>query len=284
MSDIPTEGFIYLLKMFNTNNIIIYKIGKSINFFKRYKKYDYAKILMFISSNDITKDETEIIKLFNKNCKIDKGREYFTTIYDDCFILDLFMDYFHTKNKITSEANKITKNILEEKILAEKLLEEIILDKKILEENIVITKDIINNSIIYNPNCDKSCPNCKIVFKYPSRLKTHFQLTIHCKKTPNEITNYFENITKQKARCLTGTNILTPTPTSIPTQTYTSINNIYKCDKCNSTYTFLHNLNRHKTSSKCSRSNSNNINLIKNKLLTNIENIKIEISKLNDKY
>ena len=30
---------------------------------------------------------------------------------------------------------------------------------------------------------NKTCPTCKIVFKYASRLKTHYQLTIHCKKT-----------------------------------------------------------------------------------------------------
>ena len=79
-----------------------------------------------------------------------------------------------------------------------------------------------------------------------------------------------------------------------------STNNIFKCEKCNSTYTFLHNLNRHKTKSKCANTNNtsttnianttnttntttntntntNSIKIIKN----NIKKIKLEISKLN---
>jgi hypothetical protein len=62
MSDnLPIKGHIYLLKMCDTNHRIIYKPGKSVNFYKRFKKYYYAKILTFISSNDINKDENEII-------------------------------------------------------------------------------------------------------------------------------------------------------------------------------------------------------------------------------
>ena len=281
---LPIKGYIYLVKMFDTsNNIIIYKVGKSINFYKRYKIYNYAEILNFISSSDINKDETEIIKLFNKNCKLDKGREFFTAD-SDYFVLDIFMEYFYTKNKLNIKSNKIDK-------IDKNILEEQILDKKILEEQIVIKKDIINNTIIYNSNCDKTCPTCKIVFKYPSRLKTHFQLTIHCKKSSDEITNYFENIAKQKARCLTSNNIITNTSSTNTSPT------IFNCEQCNNTYTFIHNLNRHKKNSKCSRRNNNNnnsnnnnndnsnsnnsINIIKNKLLSNIETIKMVISKLN---
>ena len=40
-----TKGYIYLLKLGDTNNRIIYKVGKSINFYKRYKEYNYAVIL-----------------------------------------------------------------------------------------------------------------------------------------------------------------------------------------------------------------------------------------------
>ena len=69
MSDyIPIKGYIYLLKMCDTNHRIIYKPGKSVNFYKRYKEYNYAEILTFIVSDDITKDENEIIRLFNINC------------------------------------------------------------------------------------------------------------------------------------------------------------------------------------------------------------------------
>ena len=30
---------------------------------------------------------------------------------------------------------------------------------------------------------DRTCPTCKMVFKYPSILKKHFETTIHCIKT-----------------------------------------------------------------------------------------------------
>ena len=65
MSDnIPTKGYIYLLKMCDTSHRTIYKPGKSVNFYKRYKEYNYAKILTFIISDDINKDKNEIINLF----------------------------------------------------------------------------------------------------------------------------------------------------------------------------------------------------------------------------
>ena len=262
MSDyIPIKGFIYLIKMCDTNHRIIYKVGKSINFYKRYKGYNYAEILTFIISDDITNDEDEIINIFSKNCKLDKGREFFTA-QDDIFVLHIFVNYFNDKIKKQYEENIIAQKILSEKLLTEKLLADKILDKKILEEKIVVKKDN-NNNIIYNPNCDKTCPTCKIVFKFPSRLKTHLETTIHCKKSPEEIKNYFINIKKQKARCF----ITNPTST----------NTFFKCDKCDNIYTFLQNLNRHKINSKCtSNDNDNindNINILKNKFLNKIENL-----------
>ena len=181
MSDyIPTKGYIYLLKMYYNNNLIIYKVGKSINFYQRYRGYNYTDVLIFITSDDIDNDEIDIIKLFTQNCKLDKGREFFIA-QDDLFVKKIFLDYFTDKNNISISANIITKKILEEKILEKQLLEDKKLDKKILQEKIVVKEDS-NNNIIYNNNCDKTCPICKIVFKYTSRLKTHFQLTFHCKK------------------------------------------------------------------------------------------------------
>ena len=38
---------------------------------------------------------------------------------------------------------------------------------------------------------DRSCPTCKNVFTYPSRLKLHFQTVIHCKKSTEDITSFF---------------------------------------------------------------------------------------------
>ena len=46
---------------------------------------------------------------------------------------------------------------------------------------------------------NKTCPTCKSIFKYPSRLKIHLQNTIHCKKTNAEIDTYFSNIKNQSS-------------------------------------------------------------------------------------
>ena len=154
-----TKGYIYLLKLGDTNNRIIYKVEKSINVYK--KKNNYAEILIFIISNDITNDENEIIKLFNINCKLDKGRKFFLA-QNDLFVLNLFLNYFINKNN--SEINE--------------------------------SSEIIK--------CNKTCPTCKTIFKYPSRLKIHLETTIHCKKTPEFIKNYFLTIKKQKINSLTN--------------------------------------------------------------------------------
>jgi hypothetical protein len=64
MSDnIPLEGYIYLIKMCDTNNRTIYKVGRTIDFYRRYNDYNYAKILNFCISSNIDNDEYEIIKL-----------------------------------------------------------------------------------------------------------------------------------------------------------------------------------------------------------------------------
>jgi hypothetical protein len=38
---------------------------------------------------------------------------------------------------------------------------------------------------------DRSCPTCKRNFKFPSDLKKHFACSYHCKKSENEINEFF---------------------------------------------------------------------------------------------
>jgi len=71
---------------------------------------------------------------------------------------------------------------------------------------------------------DKSCPTCKKYFTYASRLKTHLETTIHCKKTPEEIENFFLQF-KKKAD--------------------------FKCNSCDSEFTKKQNLQRHINNSNC---------------------------------
>ena len=71
---------------------------------------------------------------------------------------------------------------------------------------------------------DKSCPTCDKVFNFSSRLKAHLEVTIHCKKTPEEIKNFFLQFKKKTD---------------------------FKCISCNSEFTKKQNLQRHINNSNC---------------------------------
>lgn len=203
MSDyIPIKGCIYLLKLCDTNQRIIYKVGKSINFYKRFSKYNYAEILMFITSDDITQDENEIINIFNINCKLDKGREFFLA-KDDCFVLNLFINYFNTKNNrnmITSNIVVNTDNRIIEIENSINTIENISIDNMVIEH--------IENATDNNTNIvDYVCPNinCNKKFNYCSYLKKHLLNSYHCNKSIDNINLYFIEIDKIKKN-----NVITP--------------------------------------------------------------------------
>ena len=71
---------------------------------------------------------------------------------------------------------------------------------------------------------DKTCPECKKIFNFSSRLKAHLETTIHCKKSPEEIESFFLQF-KKKAD--------------------------FKCDICYSEFTKKQNLQRHINNSNC---------------------------------
>jgi len=279
MSDyIPMKGYIYLLKMCDTNHNIIYKVGKSINFYKRFKKYNFAEILIFIFSKDITKDENEIIKLFKINCKLDTGREFFSA-KDDNLVVKLFMNYFSSKinrniddtsntsvissssvsnlvvepvviNNLIIEPivenivteNMVTENIVTENIVTANILDDIVDDNDTIEESSNTIELIENKKIL-----ERTCPTCKKEFNFASRLKAHLETTIHCRKTATEITKFFKKFEKKSN---------------------------FKCNICNSKYTKLQNLQRHIVNSTCKTF------IEQNKLLNELETIKLKISNL----
>ena len=242
MSDnLPIKGHIYLLKMCDTNHRIIYKPGKSVNFYKRYKEYNYAKILTFIVSDDITKDENEIIRLFNINCKLDSGREFFLA-KDDNFVLKLFMNYFTNKiNRSIETSNSIgVSNLVDEPVVTEPVVTEPVVTEPVYTEP-VVTEPIVNEPVVTEPIVETSntiesiennkilertCPTCKKEFNFASRLKAHLESTIHCKKTDTEITTFFKKFEK--------------------------ISN-FTCDICNHKYTKKQNLQRHIEHSTCKK-------------------------------
>jgi len=228
MSDyINNKSYIYLIKICDTNYRVIYKIGRSNNLDKRIHSYHYFEILNFIRSNDINNDEKQLIKIFNLKCKIDKGREFFTA-KDDDFVLKIFVNYFNTKmNKINNMSNttNISNVIINQNIVINKLDN---VESNEIMNNIELVNNVENNKNSVNINnniMNKTCPTCDKVFDFVSRLKAHLEITIHCKKTPEEIESFFSQFKKQT--------------------TY------FKCNFCSSEFTKNHNLKRHVNNSKC---------------------------------
>ena len=235
------KGCIYLLKMCDTIHNIIYKVGKSINFYKRFKQYYYAEILTFIISDDITKDENEIIKLFNINCKLETGREFFSA-KDDNFVLKLFMDYFTNKINRSIELNNNTVN---NSVIStvNNVVDEPILTEIIITDNLVVTEPIVVESVptevFVDTIIEYICPNinCKKKFDYCSYLKKHLVNSYHCNKTIDNIDLYISEI--KEMNDIKKYNILK------------TIIKEYKCSNCKHNYLNNFTLQRHMNNSKC---------------------------------
>ena len=73
---------------------------------------------------------------------------------------------------------------------------------------------------------DRTCPQCNNVFLFPSKLKRHLEKSYYCKKTDEEINNYFVNIENNK---------------------------IIKCKTCSKTFTRQTSFMRHNINSKCGK-------------------------------
>jgi hypothetical protein len=82
-----------------------------------------------------------------------------------------------------------------------------------------------------------SCPKCKIVFKYPSLLKTHFRKSYHCLLTEDEIEKFFK------------------------------INNTYECLICKKKYNNLKTFTRHSKETICSKKQNPQLILNNNNIL-----------------
>ena len=80
---------------------------------------------------------------------------------------------------------------------------------------------------------DRKCPTCLNIYRYPSMLKTHFENVYHCKKTDDDIKEFF---TLNKVNSNTNIN-----------------NNIYKCSKCSKEFSNIKALNRHSKETVCGK-------------------------------
>jgi hypothetical protein len=97
-----TEGHIYIIKMSDLEQNKIYKIYKSINVDKTLNtnlNNNLGILLTMIKSNNINYDKCELLKLFNINFTLDKGKDFFRAESDER-VLKLFIDYFLNKYNI----------------------------------------------------------------------------------------------------------------------------------------------------------------------------------------
>ena len=96
---------------------------------------------------------------------------------------------------------------------------------------------------------DRTCPKCKICFKYPSILKTHMKISFHCITNIEEIDNIILNNKQIKQ------------PKNI----------IIKCNICDKIFKSNSSLVRHKKNTKCNQININ-VNTNNNTKSNNISN------------
>jgi hypothetical protein len=79
---------------------------------------------------------------------------------------------------------------------------------------------------------DRTCTKCNKIFIYPSELKKHLKYTINCKKSNEEINNFFSQIKQNKEE---------------------NKKNGFMCNKCNSIFVQKCTLTRHINTSKCNK-------------------------------
>ena len=101
---------------------------------------------------------------------------------------------------------------------------------------------------------DRTCTNCDKTFIYPSELKKHFKHTICCKKSDDDIKDFFIQIKINKKK--------------------QNKNIKLKCDNCNTLFVQKSTLTRHLNTSKCNKE--------KQERQTQIELLQKQIDKLKD--
>jgi hypothetical protein len=204
----------------------IYKLGRSHDIDNRVRQYAKgSKILCLISCNNSIQCEKELIALFRIHFKHAKeyGHEYFEGSKE---LMMKMMHEFFLEN--------LNKKILKEKSLVKdkdvKKVKEIkeIKEIKDIKENKEIkkikeVKDVKNSK-------DRTCPKCKLKFKFPSVLKLHVKTVFHCLTSEEDIEKYI-------------------TENTVPKEIIN--NTIIKCNNCKLTFTQQSSLNRHNKESKC---------------------------------
>lgn len=236
-----TEG-VYLIwvREFKDSNKPIYKVGRSNNLQNRIKSYpNDSFIITLMECCESVKCEKEILKTFNETFekKTRYGNEYFEGDKTDMMLI-----MANIVSKINKEAEKEKKKLEKEKKLIEKKTK-----KEEVKESVVVEEKKEEKKIENKNNDDRTCPNCKTVFKYPSTLKTHLKQTYHCKIANDFFIKEQEMNPKEEVN-------------------YEDINNL-QCGKCKKIFNNNRAKKRHLIETKCGKS-------------INKENNKVMLSKL----
>ena len=204
----------------------IYKIGRSHNIDNRVKQYAKgSKILSLISCENSIQCEKELLALFKIHFIQSKeyGSEYFEGSKE--LMMKMMYDY---------ASEQIHKNLLKQKCLVkkDKEVKEVKQVKKVKEVKEVKKGKEVKEVKKVKEVKDRTCPKCKLKFKFPSLLRVHVKNTFHCLTSDEDIEKYI-------------------TENTVPKEIIN--NTIIKCANCKLTFTQQSSLNRHNKDSKCAK-------------------------------
>jgi hypothetical protein len=120
-------GYIYLLKMFDDDGCVVYKIGRCEDFESRMKGYKFKKIIYTIATDDCYKLENDLKSIIKNKYLITTGTEYFKCD-DEIELIHLIVNISLPKkktieddilsiineNKINELKNEMTKKLNDE--------------------------------------------------------------------------------------------------------------------------------------------------------------------------
>ena len=220
--------------------LLIYKLGRSHNLGNRTKQYPTgSNLICALPCNISILCETLLLKIFKEKFihKPQYGNEYFEGDYE-LMIKIIFDTLFTNKDNILENITKIKeekrlKNIEKRKEKAKEKAKDNVIQTKVLQ---IQTKTATATETTTETATEKiklCCPKCNLSFMYPSKLKLHFENSYHCKKTTDEIKDFFLVIKNFK------------------NNKYNKDNKCTICDKC---FSRKDSYARHKSLNKCKSS------------------------------
>ena len=229
----------------------IYKLGRSCDVDNRVRQYAKgSKILCLTSCENSIQCEKELIALFKIHFKHAKeyGHEYFEGSKE--LMMKIMYEYASEQinNKILKEKDAKDNDVKKVKEIKE--IKKIKKVKKVKDSNEV--KDIKDGK-------DRTCPKCKLKFKFPSVLRLHVKSAFHCLTSEEDIEKYIiEN--------------------TVPKEVISST--IIKCANCKLTFTQQSSLNRHNKYSKCAKKvKENESKKTKEEYINQIKNLDNKLAK-----